>query len=84
VDFVRNEKAKGHKVLVACGAAINRSTAFCVASLKEEEGIGLLDAFLAVKAAHIESLPHPPVWQSLCDYYQEEIPYLEVLTQSRK
>lgn len=45
VDFILEEKGKGHKVLVACGAGINRSTAFCMAALKETEGLSLLDAF---------------------------------------
>ena len=74
VDFVRNEKQRGHSILVACGAGINRSTAYCVAVLKEEEGLGLLNAFQEVKRKHSMALPHPPVWQSLCEYYQEEVP----------
>jgi protein-tyrosine phosphatase len=82
VDFVRNEKRQGHRVLVACGAGINRSAAFCIATLVEEEDKSLLDAFLAVKEKHSEVLPHPPVWQSLCDYYQENIPIQVVLAQS--
>jgi protein-tyrosine phosphatase len=84
VDFVRDQKLQGHRVLVACGAGINRSAAFCIAVLVEEEGIGLLDAFLAVKEKHSEALPHPPVWQSLCDYYGEDIPIQVVLARSRK
>ena len=74
VEFVRAEKCKGHRVLVACGAGINRSAAFCVAVLKEEEGLGLLEALRAVREKHSEALPHPPVWESLCRYYQEDAP----------
>jgi hypothetical protein len=79
VDFVRNHKSQGHSTLIACGAGINRSTTFAVAVLKEEENLGLLEAFLAVKRAHPEALPHPPLWDSLCQYYQESVSYLEVV-----
>jgi len=79
VDFIRNQKQKGIIVLVACGAGINRSSAFCTAVLKEEEGLGLLSAYKVVKKRHPQSMPHEPVWTSLCNYYGEEIPYLDVM-----
>lgn len=79
IDFIREQKAKGKRVLVACGAGINRSSSFCAAALKEEEGLGLLDAFREVKRLHPESMPHEPVWNSLCGYYNESTPYLDVL-----
>lgn len=84
VDFARTEKQRGHSILIACGAGINRSTAFTVAVLKEEEGLSLWDAFCVVKQHHREAMPHPPVWESLCDYYQEQIPYETLLFQSNK
>ena len=49
VDFILDEKEKGNKILVACGAGMNRSTAFCMAALKEVEGLSLLDAFKEIK-----------------------------------
>ena len=79
IDFILEEKGKGHRVLVACGAGINRSSAFCIATLKEAEGLSLLDAFKEVKNKHPESMPHKPVWESLCKYYGEDIPYLDVM-----
>lgn len=33
ISFVRKHKALGHRILVACGAGINRSSAFCTAAL---------------------------------------------------
>src|SRR4030095_10141981 len=39
VDFIKRYKQQGMNVLVACGAGINRSSAFCTAILKEEEGL---------------------------------------------
>ena len=79
VDFIREHKAKGNRVLVACGAGMNRSSAFSAAALKEEEGLSLFEAFREVKRFHPESMPHQPVWESLCSYYNELTPYLEVM-----
>jgi len=79
VDFIREHKAKNNRVLVACGAGINRSSSFCAAALKEEEGLSLFEAFKEVKRNHPESMPHEPVWESLCKYYDETTPYLDVM-----
>ena len=79
VDFIKRHKQQGINVLVACGAGINRSSAFCTAVLKEEEGLSLFDAFKEVKKKHPESIPHKPVWESLCGYYNESVPYLDVM-----
>lgn len=84
VDFVRAEKQQEHRVLIACGAGINRSTAFIVAVLREEEGLSLLDAFRAVKRVHPEAMPHPPIWASLCEYYRENIPFDKLLIISNR
>jgi len=79
LDFIRQHKEKGNRILVACGAGINRSSSFCAAALKEEEGLSLFEAFKEVKRFHPESMPHEPVWESLCNYYDEKVPYLEVM-----
>ncbi len=79
VDFIREQKAKGARVLVACGAGINRSSAFCAAALKEEESLSFLEAFKEVKRLHPESMPHEPVWNSMCQYYHEPVPYLDIM-----
>jgi protein-tyrosine phosphatase len=79
VDFIREHKAKGNRVLVACGAGINRSSSFCAAALKEEEGLSLFEAFKEVKRNHPESMPHEPVWESLCKYYNETTAYLDIM-----
>jgi protein-tyrosine phosphatase len=75
VGFVRTEKCRGHTILIACGAGINRSSAFATAVLKEEENLGLLEAFRTVQQRHPDAMPHRPVWESLCRYYQETVPY---------
>ena len=74
VTFVREQKQRNHTTLVACYMGINRSAAFCTAALKEEEGLSLLEAFGQVKQNHQEAMPHPLAWQSLCDYYAEDVP----------
>ena len=73
IAFVREHKRHERRVLVACGAGINRSSAFAIAVLKEEEGLNLLEAYLEVKRWHSDAMPHPPIWESLCHYYQEDI-----------
>jgi protein-tyrosine phosphatase len=79
VAYIREQKRQNHRTLVACEMGINRSSAYCAAALKEEEGLSLFDAFKEVKRKHPESLPHESVWVSLCKYYGEETPYIDVM-----
>ena len=79
IIFLHEQKRLGNRILVACGAGINRSSTFCTAALKEEEGLSLLDAFKEVKKKHPESMPHEPIWISLCNYYEEKTSYLELM-----
>lgn len=41
----------------------------------EEENLGLLEAFHDIKQKHGIALPNLPLWQSLCAYYQEDVPF---------
>jgi Dual specificity phosphatase, catalytic domain len=85
VGFVVNQKRFDRKVLIACGAGKSRSVAFAVAVLKEDEGLPLLEALRAVKSHHPETMLHPALWESLCAYYQEDVPFwsaLRVMTSS--
>jgi protein-tyrosine phosphatase len=84
VEFVLAEKEKGNKILVACAAGINRSSAFCTATLKEAEGLSLLEAFREVKTRHRIATPNEFVWQSLCQYYHEDVSYVEVMRLSAR
>jgi atypical dual specificity phosphatase len=79
VDFVLSERDRGRTVLIACGAGISRSVAFAVAVLREADGLSLLEAVQSVRKRHPESMPHPALWQSLCDYYHEEVPVSAML-----
>lgn len=78
VEFVVTQKQQGDVILIACGAGISRSTAFAIAALKEIEGLTLLEAFHQVKQAHPEAMPHMALWDSLCQYYDEPIPWVEI------
>ncbi len=79
MKFVLAEKEKGNKILIACAAGINRSTAFCIAALKETAGLNLLDAYKEIKQKHPKAMPHEPIWESLCSYYNETTPYLDMM-----
>jgi protein-tyrosine phosphatase len=79
VAFIREQRKQDRRILVACGAGINRSSAYCAAALKVEEGWSLIDSFKEIKHRHPESLPHEPVWLSLCRYFNETTPYLDVM-----
>ncbi len=79
VEFVLAEKEKGSKTLVACAAGINRSSTFCIAALREAEGLSLLDAFKEIKKNHSQAMPQELAWESLCSYYDEKISYLDLM-----
>ncbi len=83
MDFVRAQHALGKIVLIACGAGISRSATFAIAALKEIEDLPLLDAWRLVKANHPDALPHPALWESLCHYYDEDIPLTAFLAAIR-
>jgi hypothetical protein len=83
VTFLREQRAAGRVVLVACGRGASRSATFATAALKEEEGLPLLDAFRMVAAGRREARPHPALWRSLCDRYSEDIPLIEMLRACR-
>ncbi len=79
VEFVRLSKARDQNVLIACGAGISRGVSFAIAALKEEENLSLLYAFREIQAEHSQATPHLELWQSLCDYYDENVPYNTIL-----
>jgi protein-tyrosine phosphatase len=80
VAFVRSEYAQGNRVLVACGAGISRATTFAIAALKEEENLSVADAFSEIIKHHPNGMPHPVLWESLCKFYGEDVPFLAMWT----
>lgn len=83
IDFIKNQKDKGRKVMVSCGAGISRSTTFAIAALKEIEQLNLSDSYREIKLHHPETMPHPALWKSLCEYFNEEISYSKMLSIKR-
>ena len=81
IRFIRKQKAAGHRVLVACGAGISRSVTFAIATLKEEEGLNLMDGYRAIWQVHPEAMPHPALWQSLNQFYGDPTSFLDLLEQ---
>jgi hypothetical protein len=79
VQFIREQHAVGRVVVVACGAGISRSTTVALAALQAVEGLTLREAALLVRQAHPAGLPHPVLWESLCAFANEPIPYLDLL-----
>ncbi len=75
LDFIQQQRNQGNIVLVACGAGISRSGTYTIAALKESENLTLLDAFHQVQRLHPDTMPHYRLWQSLCEYYGEDIPW---------
>jgi protein-tyrosine phosphatase len=78
VNFAIGQQQQGEKTLVACGAGISRSASFAIAALKEIEDLSLMEAYQIVKAAHPDTMPHFQLWNSLCAYYDEPIPWREL------
>jgi hypothetical protein len=66
MEFVRAARLADTTTLIACAAGISRSVAFACAALVEQEGLDLLAAYRAVRAAHRQALPHHLLWHSLC------------------
>ena len=79
IQFIIARHQQGKKVLVSCGAAISRSVTFIIAALKETENMPLLEAYQSILNTYVGALPHPALWQSLCAYYHEDVPYWRLL-----
>ncbi len=78
VDFVLAEKARGHNAVIVCGTGASRSVGFSVAALKEAESLSLLEALRSVRERHHPmAMPRPELWESLCSYYGEQVPFWE-------
>ena len=77
--FIQDHYRNNQRVLVACGAGISRSAIFVIAALKETEQLGLLEAAQSVYQARPSIFPHYALWESLCAYYHEDVPYRKLL-----
>lgn len=69
LDFIRSHQEQ--RVLVGCAAGISRSATFCIAALKEIEGLSLEEAYQEVKKARPQIAPHLELWASLRSYFED-------------
>ncbi|HYF64810.1 MAG TPA: dual specificity protein phosphatase [Herpetosiphonaceae bacterium] len=79
MEFVAAARARDATLMIACAAGISRSVAFACAALVEQEGLDLLDAYRAIRAAHRQALPHHLLWESLCARYGQPADYARVV-----
>lgn len=79
LSFILLEHQLGRNILIACAAGISRSVTFAIAALRETEGVPLVEAYGEIVKKNTMALPHPVLWLSLCKFYNEDIPYVEVL-----
>ena len=77
IAFMRAQKVKGGRLMVACGAGISRSTTFAMAILMEEEQLPLFDAYAEIYRQYFRAEPHPQLIMSLSAYYGKELTLIE-------
>ncbi|MBN1285725.1 MAG: bifunctional nuclease family protein [Anaerolineae bacterium] len=73
VNFIREQIAAGHKVLVTCTFGVKRSPVLALAYLVSVQGYDLRDAWTLVRARHPSAWPSPELLESLLVHY--ELPY---------
>ncbi|MCB0064538.1 MAG: dual specificity protein phosphatase family protein [Caldilineaceae bacterium] len=79
ITYILAQQEQGHTVLVACGLGISRATTFAIAALKELEDKPLLELYRDIKRCRPAAMPMPALWQTLCQYYHESVPWAELL-----
>lgn len=78
INFIREQKAQGRTVLVACGAGMSRSVTFGIAAIMEEEGRGLFEAYREIYLHHRAAEPHYELILSLTAYYDKPMDLLDI------
>ncbi|NDJ62336.1 MAG: dual specificity protein phosphatase family protein [Chloroflexi bacterium] len=84
VAFIREQRAEGRNVLIACGAGISRAVAFAMAVLHEDEDLSLFEALQQIRAISADAMPHPSLWTSLNQYYGEDMPFVDMWLQIKQ
>jgi protein-tyrosine phosphatase len=79
VAFIREQKAQGKTILVACGAGISRSVTFGIAALMEQESRDLFDAYREIYQVHPQAEPHFELVHSLTTYYGKPMDVFDIL-----
>jgi protein-tyrosine phosphatase len=79
LDFVHVNEAAGNGVLIMCAAGVSRSATFTLAYLVER-GYDLQDAFLHLRECRPIVSPHPSLWISLLEFFDEPYSLNDVLS----
>jgi dual specificity MAP kinase phosphatase len=69
LSFVRQQRRRGRKILIACSAGVSRSPTIAIAVLHELEGYPLVEAFRTVLGRVHIAQPRAATWSSLCRFY---------------
>lgn len=77
ITFIREQKAQGQIVLVACGAGISRSSTFALAALMEEENLSIFNAYKEIYLRHRRAEPHFELIRSLASYHGQDMSLME-------
>lgn len=78
LDFIREQRAVGNRILIACGAGISRSVVLGMAALMDQEGLPLFEAYRAIHEKHIAARPHHEMVLSLAEYAGLDLDLLDV------
>jgi hypothetical protein len=73
LSFVRQQRRKGKKILIACSAGVSRSPTIAVAVLHELEGYPLIEAFRTVLGRVHMACPRLVTWNSVCRFYGQMV-----------
>ncbi len=69
VSFIQQQVQADRPILVMCMEGMSRSATFIMAYLIER-GDDLPDAYRRLRRAHVDTEPHPRMWQSLITHYR--------------
>jgi hypothetical protein len=73
--FIHDQRNWGRRILIADDNALSCAPMMAVAAIKEKGGGTLIDAYRSVLGVHPNAQPHPLLWDSVCDYYDDEPSY---------
>lgn len=75
VNFIHDQRNWGRRILIACNTGLSVAPAMAIAALKEKGDLTLIEAYRHMLRVHPDAQPHPILWDSLCSYYEDELPF---------
>lgn len=79
VAFVKEQRAAGNNVLIACWEGVSRSSTFVLAYLVDALGYDLRDAWRTLKTRHRKAWPARELWASLLTHYESPYTLADVM-----